>query len=158
MCRLILLFLILFLSSCHYFEKQKLNADDLLEEQIEAFDWNAVDIYPKFSNCDSIIDKTQSKICFQNTLLSHVNTYLEHQRIVVSKDVNDTIQMFLSIDKNGLLKVEDLNIQPNTKSQIPEIDSLLRQSIIGIPRIFPAIKRGQEVTTAFELPVIVKID
>jgi hypothetical protein len=87
-----------------------------------------------------------------------VNQYLETQNIVVSEDVNDTIRLKLTIDNKGVLSIDSINFKPETGMQSPELDSLLRQSLKGIPKIFPAIKRGQQVKTAFELPVIVKID
>ena len=91
-------------------------------------------------------------------MVFNVNRFLEAQNIIVSEDVYDTIRLTITIDNNGILKVESMTFKPETVNQIPEIDSLLRQSLRGIPKIFPAIKRGQQVTTAFELPVIVKIN
>ncbi|MEO1030360.1 MAG: hypothetical protein AAFX55_03095 [Bacteroidota bacterium] len=158
MNRIACLFLIVLLTSCNYFEKQKVNADDLLEEQLRTFNWNEVDMYPRFSNCDSIIEKEAGKICFQNTLLSHVNSYLATQNIVVSEDVNDTIWLQLIIDNKGVLNIEKITVKPETQFQIPEIDSLLRQSLKQVPKIEAATRRSQYVTTAFELPVIVKIN
>lgn len=158
MNRIVCFFLIVLFTSCDYFEKQKVNSEDLLEEELQTFNWNDVDTYPTFNSCDSITAKEESKICFQNTLLSHLNTYLGEQNIVVSEDVNDTIRLNLIIDNKGHLEIDNMVIKPETQFQIPEIDSLLRQSLKDIPRIYPAIKRGQQVTTAFELPVIVKID
>ncbi|MBO6880961.1 hypothetical protein [Winogradskyella sp.] len=158
MNRIACLFLIILFTSCDYFEKQKVNSEDLLEEELQTFNWNDVDTYPTFSSCDSITAKEESRACFQNTLLSHVNQYLADQNIVVSDDVNDTIRLKLVIDNKGLLEVDSMVIKPETQFQIPEIDSLLRQSLTNIPKIYPAIKRGQQVTTAFELPVIVKIE
>ena len=157
--RLIVFLLILLLaSSCNYFEKQKVNSEDLLEEELQTFNWNEVDTYPTFSSCDSITVKADSKACFQNTLVNNVNRFLETQNLVVSEDINDTIRLKISIDNKGVLDVKSISVKPETEAQIPEIDSLLRQSLKGIPKIFPAIKRGQQVTTVFELPVIVKID
>ena len=158
MNRVVFLFLILLFTSCDYFEKKKVNSDDLLEEELQTFNWNDVDTYPTFNSCDSITAKAASKACFQNTLLSSVNQYLEQQNIIVSEDVNDTIRLQLIIDNKGILKVDSITVKPETRFQIPEIDSLLYQSIKSIPKIYPAIKRGQQVTTAFELPVIVKIE
>jgi hypothetical protein len=154
----VFLFILLFATSCNYFEKKKVSSEDLLEEELQTFNWNEVDTYPTFSNCDSITAKTEIKACFQNTMLSNVNQFLEQQNIVVSEDVNDTIMLKIIIDNKGILEVESIAVKPETQFQIPEIDSLLRQSLKGIPKIYPAIKRGQQVTTAFELPVIVKID
>lgn len=158
MNRFAILFLIVLFTSCDYFDKKKINSEDLLEEELQTFNWNDVDTYPTFSGCDSIADKEQSKVCFQNTLLDNVNQYLQEQNIVVSDDVNDTIRLKLIIDKKGYLEIESISVKPETQFQIPEIDSLLRQSLEGVPKIYPAIKRGQQVTTAFELPVIVSIN
>ncbi|NNE31563.1 MAG: hypothetical protein HKN40_04260 [Winogradskyella sp.] len=158
MSRIVSIIIFLLLTSCDYFEKQKVYSDDLLEEELKTFNWNEVDAYPTFSSCDSLTAKEESKICFQNTLLSRVNDYLEHQNLIVSKDVNDTISLKIIIDKNGSLVVDSIRIKPETVYEIPEIDSLLRQSLSELPKIYPAIKRGQQVTTTFLLPVIVKIN
>jgi hypothetical protein len=101
--------------------------------------------------------KEDSKLCFQNTLVESVNRFLENQNLVVAGDVNDTIKLRLIIDKKGELEIDQIDLNPETEYQIPEIDSLLRQSLNEIPKIYPAIKRGQQVTTVFELPVIVQI-
>lgn len=144
--------------SCDSFEKKKVSSEDLLKEELQTFNWNDVDTYPTFKSCDSITVKEESKLCFQNTLLSHVNQFLEVQNILVTEDVNDTIRLKLIINNKGLLEIENITIKAETQFQIPQIDSLLRQSLKGVPKIYPAIKRGQQVTTAFELPVIVMID
>lgn len=158
MHRIVFLLILLVATSCNYFEKKKVYPEDLLEEELQAFNWNEVDTYPTFSSCDSITVKEDSKACFQNTMITSVNQFLEAQNIVVSEDVNDTIRLKIRINNKGILEVESIDMNPETAVQIPEIDSLLRQSLKGIPKIFPAIKRGQQVTTAFELPVIVKIN
>ncbi len=155
---IVFLLILLLATSCNYFEKKKVYPEDLLEEELQTFNWNEVDTYPTFSNCDSITVKEDSKACFQNTIIGSVNQFLEAQNIVVSNDINDTIRLKIIIDNKGVLEIESIQIQPETIVQIPEIESLLRQSLKSIPKIYPAIKRNQQVTTAFELPVIVKIE
>jgi hypothetical protein len=51
-----------------------------------------------------------------------------------------------------------MTYKPETKTEIPNIDSLLINSLKTIPKIYPAIKRGQQVTTSFEFPIVVRID
>ncbi|MBO3115616.1 hypothetical protein J4050_02595 [Winogradskyella sp. DF17] len=153
-----LLLIFFVLSSCHYLEKKKVDSEDLLNEELQTFNWNDVDTYPTFDGCDSITDKAQSQMCFQQTMLSSVSSYLQSQNIIVSEDVNDTVVMRLEIDKSGSLRVQGIDMNSQTKLQIPELDSLLRESLKGIPKLYPAIKRNQQVTTVFELPVIVKIE
>lgn len=158
MNRIVFLLIFLFATSCNYFEKKKVYPEDLLKEELQTFNWNEVDTYPTFSSCDSITVKEDSKVCFQNTLINSVNEFLAVQNISVSGDVNDTIRLKIIIDNKGILEVESIQKQAETVLHIPKIDSLLRQSLKGVPKIYPAIKRGQQVTTAFELPVIVKIN
>ena len=158
MNRIVCLLILLFATSCDYFEKKKVYPEDLLEEELQTFNWNEVDAYPTFSNCDSLTEKEDRKVCFQNTLISSVNEFLKAQNLVVSNNVNDTIRLKIKIDKTGLLVVESIKMHPETIQEIPKIDSLLRRSLKGVPKIYPAIKRNQQVTTAFELPVIVSIN
>jgi len=132
--------------------------EDLLQEELQTFNWNDVDEYPTFSSCDTAPDKEQKRHCFENTLLAILNTNLSKQNIVVSEEVNDTIVLKIIIDNQGNFNIDDIQIHASTKEQIPEIDSLLIHSFDSLPKIYPAIKRSQQVTTQFSLPVVVKID
>ncbi|RCW93917.1 hypothetical protein [Winogradskyella arenosi] len=157
MNRIVCLLILLIATSCNYFEKKKVYPEDLLEEELQTFNWNEVDTYPTFRNCEALIEKEDKRDCFQNTLIGNVNSYLAAQNLFVTKDVNDTIRLQIIIDNNGKLNISSMVIAPETRQEIPEIDSLLRQSLMHLPTIYPAIKRRQEVTTAFELPIIVNI-
>jgi hypothetical protein len=152
------LFIALVLSSCDYLEQKKVNSDDLLKQELQTFNWNEVDTYPTFEGCDTLTVKEDHQACFYNALLGHVNAYLEKQNLVVTEDLNDTIYINLIVARNGSLQIEHIDANPETRNQLPEIDSLLKESLRTLPKIYPAIKRGQQVTTAFELPVIVKIN
>lgn len=143
--------------SCDYFEKKKIKTEDIVIQELEDIDWNAVDQYPSFSLCDTLIEKSEQKHCFETTILNHVNTYLSQQHIVVSTDVEDVIELKLSIDNTGEISVLNTKIKPETLEVIPEIESLLKGSLKSLPQIFPAIKRGQKVSTEFVLPVVVSI-
>ncbi len=60
MNRIAFLFLIVLFTSCEYFDKKKINSKDLLEEELQTFNWNDVDTYPTFSSCDSITAKANT--------------------------------------------------------------------------------------------------
>lgn len=144
--------------SCDYFEKKKIKTQDIVTQELENIEWNAVDQYPTFSVCDSVSEKQELKYCFENTVLNHVNSYLWEQTIIVSEDVEDTIVMKLGIDNQGKISVLNIKIQPETLEAIPQLDTLLQNSIATLPKIFPAIKRGQQVHTEFVLPIVVSIN
>ncbi len=149
--------LIINTTSCSYFENKKIKTEDVVTQELETIDWSAVDAYPSFSVCDSISEKEQQKICFETTVLNHVNQYLSQQNIIISEDIEDTISMKLQIDKLGKISILNIDAKPETRRLISEMDTLLYGSIKALPKIFPAVKRGQHVTTEFVLPVIVSI-
>lgn len=143
--------------SCNHFETKKVSSEDIFNQELETFNWNDVDQYPSFSICDSVTEQEALKYCFEDTFVKHINTYLSDQNIVVDNDVNDTIVLDVIIDKEGVAEVLNIKVKSETREEIPEIDSLLRQSVSVLPKLYPAIKRGQQVTTKFQLPIVVKI-
>ncbi len=144
--------------SCDYFNKKKVYSEDLLENELEMFTWNDVDEYPTFTSCDSLTGKENKKQCFENTLRDILNSNLSQYHIIVSKSIEDTVQLKITIDKAGNFSINSIESDPLTKQEIPQLDSLLRRSLDSLPKIFPAIKRSQQVTTRFNFPVIIKIE
>ncbi|TJY37904.1 hypothetical protein [Pontimicrobium aquaticum] len=150
--------LIICLTSCDYFEKKKVNTQDIINEELETFNWNDVDEYPSFDNCNNSGTKELRKQCFQTTLTNHIMSQLALRKIVVTKDLNDTINMSFSISEKGDLRVLSIEDNPNITSQIPDINTFLIESLNNLPEISPAIKRGQQVKTEFKIPIIIKVE
>ncbi len=152
---LTILLLVLCFSSCDYFEKKKVYSEDILREDLQTINWNDVDEYPTFSSCDSSSTKSQRKQCFETTLTTYITTQLSNEIIVVTEDINDTIIITFQISEKGKLTVLDIKSSNLIKFQIPKMDTLLVKSLKGLPQIFPAIKRSQQVKTEFKLPVVI---
>ncbi len=144
--------------SCDYFNKKKVYSEDLIEEELQTFSWNDVDEYPTFASCDSTLGKENKKQCFENTLRDILNTELSQYHIIVTESVEDTVNLKITIDKEGKFSINAIDSNPLTKQEIPQLDSLLRASLDSLPKIFPAIKRSQQVTTQFSFPVVIKIE
>lgn len=155
---LLILFLVLSFSSCEYFNKQKVYSEDILKEDLQTFNWNEVDEYPTFADCDNALNKTQKRKCFESNLSLHIAGRLSDEIIIVTQDVNDTVIITFQISEKGVLSVVDIESSTMVKSQIPEIDTLLIKSLKGLPQIFPAIKRSQQVKTEFKLPVVINVN
>jgi len=134
------------------------SSQEILNEDLQTFNWNEVDEYPIFSSCDPLLTKVERKACFEATLTAHITAKLSQEKIVVTKDLNDTITISFLISETGKLSVLEVKNSVKVKSQIPEIDELLKKSLEGLPNILPAIKRRQQVKTEFNLPVIIKVD
>ncbi len=150
--------MLVFLQSCSFFEKRKVDADELLNESLRTFNWNEVDEYPAFATCDSAASKIDRKTCFEETLHSHINSRLSDTLIIVPEAIDDTVLINFQISEKGVLSITEINIDQELDSRIPTLDSLLFHSIEGLPRIYPAIKRGQQVRTQFKIPIVIKAD
>ena len=72
--------------------------------------------------------------------------------------MSDTITINLVVSKSGELQISEIQTQELTREQIPMLDSILIRSLKGLPKLYPAIKRSQQVQTAFQLPIILKVD
>lgn len=157
MRRLVVFGVMLCIMSCDYFDKKKVHSEELLQEELKTFNWKDVDEYPSFASCDSAVERTDKKACFENTLSSILNKNLAKQVIVVSEDINDTVYLKITIDRKGIFEINDISSSERIHTEIPQLDSLLRKSLDSLPKIYPAIKRSQQVATQFTLPVLVKI-
>lgn len=155
----ILTFLMLvLLASCKQFDVEKTTSEAIINEELKTFDWNDVDVYPSFTMCDSLEGKYEKMYCFQYFLKKQIFTALEQEVIVVTQDVSDTVNLKFQVSEIGDITLIDTDIDSLTLSEIPNIKSIIVESLDSLPKIFPAIKRGQQVKTAFELPVIIGVE
>lgn len=150
--------LLLCLSSCDYFDKKKVNTQDIVNEELQTFNWNDVDEYPSFKVCESFTSKQDNKHCFETTLITHITNKLSKETIVVTENVEDTILIKFHISETGNLSVLSIKNKEFTKGQIPNLEALLMKSLDSLPKIFPAIKRSQQVKTEFTLPIVIQVN
>ncbi|WP_100610911.1 hypothetical protein [Confluentibacter lentus] len=150
--------LLVMLCSCEYFNVKKVSSETILKEELQTFNWNDVDEYPTFSVCDSRSTKEEKKTCFVQTLTGFITNYLQKDAIIVTQDIHDTINLNFKVTDTGDLILLDTKIDSLTNTEIPNIKQLLTESLDSLPRIFPAIKRGQQVTTEFKLPIIISVN
>lgn len=157
--RYFLVFVFIFLlTSCEYFNVKKTSSEAILKEELQTFNWNDVDEYPSFSACDSLTLKEDKTICFQQTITENITSYLLKERIVVTQDINDTIMLYFQVSKKGELLLLQAKTDSLTTQEIPNIKQFLNNSLDSLPKMFPAIKRGQQVTTEFKLPIVIQVN
>lgn len=144
--------------SCEYFNVKKTSSEAILKEELQTFNWNEVDEYPSFSLCDSSANKQERKQCFETILTTHITNSLQKDTIVVSQDIEDTLLLQLQVSETGILSLVNLKVDSLTNHEIPNIKELLAKGLDSLPKIFPAIKRGQQVKTEFKLPVIIHVN
>ena len=145
-------------TSCEYFNVKKTSSEAILNEELQTFNWKEVDVYPTFSTCDTSSNKLESERCFEQTLTTQITNYLHRETIIVTQDVNDTIVLDFQITEKGILTLLQSEIDSITIQEIPNIKELLVLSLDSLPKVFPAIKRGQQVRTQFKLPIIITVN
>lgn len=149
---------ILVVTSCEYFNVKKTSSEAILKEELHTFNWDEVDAYPSFSECDNESSRADKTLCFQQTITKTITYNLQKEQIVVTRDISDTIILQLQVSKTGKLLLLEAKIDALTLQEIPNIRDLLNKSLNALPKIFPAIKRGQQVTTEFKLPIAIHVN
>lgn len=150
--------IVVLLTSCNYFDVKKTSSEAILNEELQTFNWNEVDVYPSFALCDSLESISEKKACFSKTLTLHILNHLQKDSIVVNHNINDTINLQIQVSESGDLKLLNTKIDSLTITEIPNIKCLISNSLEDLPKIFPAIKRGQHVKTEFKLPIIIQVN
>jgi hypothetical protein len=132
-----------------------LSVNQLVSDELETFNWSDVDTYPRFQNCDTIINKELNFQCFVNTLTSKVQTNLSNTGVIVDKSIKDTVMISFRVSDKGKITLDELFSESEVLNVNLLIDSIFKLSILDLPKLYPAIKRGQPVNTKFKLPILV---
>jgi len=155
---IIFLFFLVFFFSCELNINKKISVDEILDEEWRTFNWSDVDEYPSFSYCDSLQTLSLKKECFITTLSDQISKDLIINTKTVNRTIQDTVMLRFVISKNGEITLEELIVDKNIIDLKGTINSSFESSIDKLPKIFPAIKRGQQVNVKFSLPIFVSTE
>ena len=155
---IISLFFLVFFFSCELNINKKISVDEILDEEWRTFNWSDVDEYPSFSHCDSLQNLSLKKECFITTLSDQISEDLIINTKTVNRTIQDTVMLRFVISKNGQITLEELIVDKNIIDLKGVINSSFESSIDKLPKIFPAIKRGQQVKVKFSLPIFVSTE
>lgn len=153
---LLLPFLII-LTSCEFIER-KMTSEEILQEEIQALDWNDVDRFPLFDNCDENSSKTQQKECFVLTMNEYFYKVLDAPGMVATKEIRDTILVFLEVDNKGKFRIDKIEIDSLLQKEFPFLESELLKSVDSLRPVTPGYKRGIPVKTQFVLPIAIQTE
>ncbi len=147
-----LLILISVFVSCSYFGNKSKSGGVILVDTI--VDFNTVDAFPLFPNCEHIPTREKQQICFQMEMSQHIYAALKEHQLNAKEIVNDTVLVKLKVDNFGKTSLSEIKISERTNELLPNFDSLVKVSLEKLPTLQPAIKRDMPVTTEFILPII----
>lgn len=140
--------------SCDLFKSKDKKTQELINQEMLGIDWNDVDNYPLFENCDEILTKTVQRDCFERELLDHFSAILQEFEFVLNGDIDPTVYVDFIIDKEGRISVLDIEKDRAIDVQMPEFDGIIIQSLKGLSPLAPALKRGIPVKAKFRIPIV----
>ena len=83
---------------------------------------------------------------------------LSFEKIRVNNKINDTLIISLLINEKGKISLIGIKNEDKLVNKIPELKTLIGNSLEKIPSIYPATKTnmGIPVSSKFSLPLIIK--
>mgnify|MGYP005847107219 CR=1 FL=1 len=139
------IFILIFFWSCRQENFKKTEANEIAKKELENIKYNEVDQFPLFQSCDETVSRLAQKTCFEKQLHLFFKSYLDTLHYNNADD--DTINLSLSINTDGKLKLDSISSKPSLTKTFKEI---VEQS----PKIYPAQKRGIPTKISFQLPII----
>ena len=144
--------------NCDIEIKKKISVDEFIEDELKSFSWNEVDQYPVFENCLDFNDTAQKNNCFVETITENFRINLKKNNLVLNRTLVDTINLVLKIDKKGNIGIQSMTTR-DENIKYKEIISISFDSTMNdLPKLYPAIKRGQEVDIIFNLPILISTE
>ena len=137
-------------TGCEYFSTSTHTPQQIKK----ASEWSVQDQPPTFESCDDQPQEDQFS-CFKNTISSSINTALFAQEFMANQEIDLEIVMLLSIDKQGTIRLDEVENASVAFDALPELSSLLEEAVAGLPSAIPAMKTNvdEAVDTTIKLPI-----
>ena len=137
---------------------KKITVDEFITEELKSLNWNDVDQYPVFENCLKINNIKNKNNCFVETITSSFRENLKTNNLVLNRTLIDTVRMVLKVDKIGKISIQNMTISDQNNKYKEVITKSFENTVSSLPKLYPAIKRGQEVDVIFNIPIIVSTE
>ncbi|TRZ46355.1 energy transducer TonB [Robertkochia solimangrovi] len=153
------LFLILLtLVSCEYFSSNKVSKEEIVRKEIQSINWDDIDRYPLFDDCDETATKYEQRRCFQSEFSQKFFSILKDELSVAHKPINDTVRVQLLIERTGTISMVAVVKNEYVARVIPDLDSIVKRTIAKLPKVYPALKRDIPVNTRVVLPLVLRVE
>jgi hypothetical protein len=146
------------LSGCAWLTpKEELKAA-YVAAQLKTIDWEVVDQFPLFNNCDETATKTQQKTCFEGLIKAELAQLIQEMNAIDSLSFSGNFTLSILVDTKGSISIEDPRSPPFELSIYEYFKSKLHGKFAALPPLAPALKQGIPVATRFQIPVEIHLD
>lgn len=153
--KVLIVLLSLGLNSCKWFESKEAITERIIKQDMQTIDWNQIDRYPLFANCDESAAKLSQERCFVIELQEHFKLIIEEIKLNYPQQLTDLNAVVFEVDVHGKLKA--LEVLYHDQNELPILDSIIQLGLDKIPPLYPAIKRGVPVSVTYKMPFKVAV-
>lgn len=144
-----------FILSCNSFDQSSKNDED--KKLYESIDFSQVDTYPKFSDCDELLEKSKEINCFTSELNTFLDKALKNNIALLREMKTKRIDLFISINRKGKLQIDSLNTNDDLNAKNSKLIKLINEKTSAL-NIQPALKQGIPVKVNFKMPVNIEYE
>ncbi len=150
------LFFFIIFFSCEFQIQKKISSDKYIKEELKTIDWNSVDKLPLLENC--LNPNLDNQKCFVSYFSSQLKKNLVDNDFILNRTLVDTVYFNLKIDKLGIVSYENIVIDKELTKYKSVIETALNITIENLPKVYPALKRGQPVDVEFNFPLLISTE
>ena len=137
---------------------KKISVDEFVNDEMKSFNWSEVDQFPVFENCTQINETSEKNNCFIRTISDSLSLNFIKNDLVLNRTLIDTVFIKFKVDKKGIIEIDNIEIGEKILPYKEVINQSFVKTAANLPKLYPAIKRGQEVDVTFELPILVSTE
>ena len=148
----VLLIIVLF-SSCQYFLSKEEQTQKMVNAELMAIDWNDVDQFPLFEECDEMAQKTEQRNCFEREMLKRFGEAFSDTVYEVDQEIKDTLFVDFEVDEDGFVNITEIEENLEIENIVPGFRDEIRLRFKDLT-VIPAHKQGINVKIKFRLPIV----
>ena len=137
---------------------KKISVDEFVNDEMKSFNWSEVDQFPVFENCTQINETSKKNNCFIRTISDSLSFNFIKNDLVLNRTLIDTVFIKFKVDKKGIIEIDNIEIGEKILQYKEVINQSFVKTTANLPKLYPAIKRGQEVDVTFDLPILVSTE
>ena len=137
---------------------KKISVEEFVKDEMKSFNWSEVDQFPVFESCLVTNNIDEKNKCFINTISDSLISNFTSNDLILNKTLVDTVYIKFRVDKSGIINLDEMEIGENLLSYKEIINQSFKSTTSNLPKLYPAIKRGQEVDVIFNLPILLSTE
>lgn len=140
------------MTSCQFTETEE-RRTILVNEGLSQVNWNDVDYYPNFGDCDPVAEKSKRLACFQQAFSAKCQRLIEELNYTVDKDIDERAELLFEVTHFGFVNLLDISASDYLLQELPQVEVDLRNLFSETITVQPAMKSGKQVSVRCSMQI-----